>query len=204
MNVHTICDSIKPLVDKYKDEEYIEMELRLGKFNGTFFDTNVGKQTYDKYLAGLYKYTGWESISNVTSEVYHREEDKTRLTIEEKTGDETLVKKERVHVEDFKQVENAPFDIRFGISRETPIEENGNSTFDSKKIKNRTSFVRKNLSIDMTVSTGTVDDMDAEESTVFQVEFEIIDPRKVKDMDTLFNMVHKVKDFFNMLDNYIC
>ena len=204
MNVHTICDSIKPLVDKYKDEEYIEMELRLGKFNGTFFDTNVGKQTYDKYLAGLYKYTGRESISNVTSEVYHREEDKTRLTIEEKTGDETLVKKERVHVEDFKQVENAPFDIRFGISRETPIEDNGNSTFDSKKIKNRTSFVRKNLSIDMTVSTGTVDDMDAEESTVFQVEFEIIDPRKVKDMDTLFNMVHKVKDFFNMLDNYIC
>jgi hypothetical protein len=56
----------------------------------------------------------------------------------------------------------------------------------------------------MTVSTGTVDDMDAEESTVFQVEFEIIDPRKVNDNDTLFNITHKVKDFFNMLDSYIC
>jgi hypothetical protein len=204
MNVHAICDSIKPLVDKYKDEEYIEMELRLGKYNGTFFDTNVGKDTFDKYLAGLYKYTGWESINAATTEVYHRAEDKTRLTIDDKSGEETFIKKERVRVEDFKQVENAPFDIRFGISRETPIEDNGNSTFDSKKVRHRTSFIRKNLSIDMTVSTGTVDDMDAEESTVFQVEFEIIDPRKVNDNDTLFNITHKVKDFFNMLDSYIC
>ena len=204
MNVHAICDAVKPLVDKYKDEEYIEMELRLGKFNGTFFDTNVGKETFDKYLAGLYKYNGWESVNNITTEVYHREEDKTRLTIDEKSGDETFIKKERIRVDDFKKVENAPFDIRFGISKETPIEDDGNSTFNSKKIKNRTSFVRKNLSIDMTVCQGTVEDMDSEEYTVYQVEFEIIDPRKVDDIDTLFNIIHKLKDFFNMLDNYIC
>jgi len=204
MNVHEICDVIKPLFDKYQNEEYIEMEFRVGKFNGTFFDTNVGEKNYKSILDGLYKYNGWESINSGTSEVYFRSEDKTRLTIDESTGDETIVRKESVHKEDFKQSGEIPYDIRFGISRETPIEDDGNSTFTSKKIKHRTSFIRKNLSIDMTVCTGTMEDMDSEESTVYQIEFEIIDPRKVENLDTLFNIIHKIKNLFNILDTYIC
>jgi hypothetical protein len=136
--------------------------------------------------------------------VYFRSEDKTRLTIDESTGDETIVRKESVRKEDFKQSGEIPYDIRFGISRETPIEDDGNSTFTSKKIKHRTSFIRKNLSIDMTVCTGTMEDMDSEESTVYQIEFEIIDPRKVENLDTLFNIIHKIKNSFNILDTYIC
>lgn len=204
MNVHKICDVVKPLFDKYQNEEYIEMEFRVGKFNGTFFDTNVGEKNYKTILDGLYKYNGWESINSGTSEVYFRSEDKTRLTIDESTGDETIVRKESVHKEDFKQSGEIPYDIRFGISRETPIEDDGNSTFTSKKIKHRTSFIRKNLSIDMTVCTGTMEDMDSEESTVYQIEFEIIDPRKVENLDTLFNIIHKIKNLFNILDTYIC
>ena len=61
-----------------------------------------------------------------------------------------------------------------------------------------------NLSIDMTVCQGTSEDMDSEEFTVFQIEFEIIDPRKVTDIDTLFNIIHKIKDLFNILGTYIC
>jgi hypothetical protein len=204
MNVHKICDAVKPLLDKYQNEEYIEMEFRVGKFNGTFFDTNVGEKNYKSILDGLYKYNGWESINSGTSEVYFRSEDKTRLTIDESTGDETIVRKESVHKEDFKQSGEIPYDIRFGISRETPIEDDGNSTFTSKKIKHRTSFIRKNLSIDMTVCTGTMEDMDSEESTVYQIEFEIIDPRKVDNLDALFNIIHKIKNLFNILDTYIC
>ena len=204
MNVHKICDVVKLLFDKYQNEEYIEMEFRVGKFNGTFFDTNVGEKNYKSILDGLYKYNGWESINSGTSEVYFRSEDKTRLTIDESTGDETIVRKESVHKEDFKQSGEIPYDIRFGISRETPIEDDGNSTFTSKKIKHRTSFIRKNLSIDMTVCTGTMEDMDSEESTVYQIEFEIIDPRKVENLDTLFNIIHKIKNLFNILDTYIC
>ena len=65
------------------------------------------------------------------------------------------------------------------------------------------SFIRKNLSIDMTICDGEVEDMDAEDSKVYQVEFEIIDPKKVEDIDTLFKIIHKINDFFNM-SNYIC
>lgn len=56
----------------------------------------------------------------------------------------------------------------------------------------------------MTVCTGTMEDMDSEESTVYQIEFEIIDPRKVENLDTLFNIIHKIKNLFNILDTYIC
>ena len=36
MDVHKICDVIKPIFDKYQNEEFVEMEFRLGKFNGSF------------------------------------------------------------------------------------------------------------------------------------------------------------------------
>jgi hypothetical protein len=37
MNVHKICDVIEPVFEQNKNEEHIEMEFRLGKYNGTFF-----------------------------------------------------------------------------------------------------------------------------------------------------------------------
>ena len=36
MDVHKLCDEIKPHFDTYKNDKYVEMEFRLGKFNGTF------------------------------------------------------------------------------------------------------------------------------------------------------------------------
>ena len=53
MDVHKICDVIKPIFDKYQNEEFVEMEFRLGKFNGSFFDVDVGIQNYNKILQGL-------------------------------------------------------------------------------------------------------------------------------------------------------
>ena len=67
MDVHKICDVIKPIVDKYKDEENIEMEFRLGRFNGLFFDTNVGSNTYVDIIKGLGEYSGWERIVETKS-----------------------------------------------------------------------------------------------------------------------------------------
>ena len=44
MNVHKVCDTIEPIFNKYKDDEHVEMEMRLGKYNGKFFDTNIVKR----------------------------------------------------------------------------------------------------------------------------------------------------------------
>jgi hypothetical protein len=72
---------------------------------------------------------------------------------------------------------------------------------DMKKTKRRMSFIRKNLSIDMTVVEGDVEDLDTEDPNSYQVELEIIDPSLVKDDNELFNILHKVKDLFNILDS---
>ncbi|QOR60202.1 hypothetical protein [Bathycoccus sp. RCC716 virus 1] len=199
MNFHKICDTVEPILDKYKNEDYIEMEFRLGKFNGTFFDTNIGEKMYITILNGLNKYTGWDRIVQSETEVFYREKDNLRITIDESTNEETIIKKERVHVEDFKQLEGTPFDIRFSVCKEIPMEHDYESEMDGKKTKTRTSYIRKNVSIDVTSISGNTQDMDSEDPFTYQVEFEIMKPQNVEDKDTLFNIIHKIKDLFNIL-----
>ena len=200
MNVHKVCDIIEPIFNKYKDDEHVEMEMRLGKYNGKFFDTNIGEKMYISLMKGLNKYDGWERIEKSQTEVFYREKDNLRITIDESTNEETVIRKERVHVEDFKQLEGTPFDIRFCVSKELPIEHDYDSEMDCKKTKTRTSYIRKNLSIDMTSIIGGAQDMDSEDPFTYQVEFEIIKPENVEDKDTLFNIIHKIKDVFNILE----
>ena len=198
MNVHKVCDTIEPIFNKYKDDEHVEMEMRLGKYNGKFFDTNIGEKMYISLMKGLNKYDGWERIETSQTEVFYREKDNLRITIDESTNEETVIRKERVHVEDFKQLEGTPFDIRFCVSKELPIEHDYDSEMDCKKTKTRTSYIRKNLSIDMTSIIGGAQDMDSEDPFTYQVEFEIIKPENVEDKDTLFNIIHKIKDLSNI------
>jgi len=200
MNVHKICDIIEPILNKFKDEEYIEMEFRLGKYNGTFFDTNIGEKMYIDFMKGLNKYTGWERIETSQSDVFYREKDNLRITIDESTNEETIVRKERVHIEDFKQLKDTPFDIRFCVSKEITQEHDYESEMDCKKTKTRTSYIRKNVSIDMTSVSGGAQDMDSEDPYTYQIEFEIMKPQNVEDKDTLFNIIHKIKDLFNILE----
>ena len=44
-DIKAIVEKLLPVFDSHKDEEHIEVEMRLGKYNGSFFDTNVGKIT---------------------------------------------------------------------------------------------------------------------------------------------------------------
>lgn len=197
MDVKAIFHKVKPLFEKYKNDEHIEFEIRVGKFNTGAFDTDVGAQGFNTILDGLRKYDGWERVVNTTEEVFYRESDNLRISIDENTSEEKIVKKTRVHNEDFKKLGNAPYDIRFGISVETPVDDY-EGEMDKRKTKRRLSFIRKNLSIDVTAVTGDVEDMDTEDPNVYQIEMEIIDPKLVKDDNELFNILHKVKDVFNI------
>ena len=200
MDVRTLFESIKPLFEQHKNDEHVEFEFRLGKFNCGTFDTDVGKQRFELVLDGLRQYAGWERIVSINEEVFYRESDNLRISIDSTTGDEKIVKKERVHNEDFDKLRGAPYDVRFGISKETPVEDY-EGEMDKKKNKYRLSFIRKNLSIDMTIINGDVEDMDTEDPNRYQIEFEIIDPKLVTDDNTLFNIVHKINDVFNILDS---
>jgi hypothetical protein len=62
MDVQSIANHVLPIFEAHKNEGNIEVEIRLGKHNGSLFDTNVGKDTWKRVLKGLKKYNGWESV----------------------------------------------------------------------------------------------------------------------------------------------
>ena len=185
-----LFDKVKPLVEANKSKKHVEIEMRLGKMNGKIFDTNVGEEIFSKVLRALKKYQQWESVKESVSTVYYR--GPTRMTIDEETEETTCVTKEKIRVVDH-NLDGKPLDVRFAVSLEKPASHDEEEVMDHVRHKKRTSFLRKNLRIDMTVVTGDPDDLDDESEATYEIELEIVDSKKVIDDDTLYNIVHKVE-----------
>ena len=194
MDIKHITDTILPSFEALKTEENIEVEIRLGKHNGSLFDTNVGKDTWERVLKGLKNYDGWESTDYTESDVYYNDNSNVRITSNEDTGEQTMIQKISVVKEDFKC---DPLDVRMCIAREIPT--SGEYEMDRKRTKMRHSFVRKNLSIDMTISSGDNVDMDSEEESSYQIELEIVKPGDVDSVYKLFNIINKVADMVKIM-----
>jgi hypothetical protein len=192
MDIHTITEQLLPIFDAHKNEENIEVEIRLGRHNGSLFDTNIGKDSWKKILRALEKYDGWEKKETKAVDVFYNDAQGVRITSDQDSGEQECIQKVNVCKRDFCD-SGQPFDVRFCIAREIPT--TGEYEMDRKRSKTRHSFVRKNLSIDMTISTGDNHDPDSEEEATYQVELEIIEPSKV-DSDARF---HKVNDIAKLL-----
>jgi hypothetical protein len=179
---------------EHRNDSHIEFEFRLGKINRKTFDTNIGLEKFNKIRDGLLKYKGWESIKKTSDTVYFK--DSIRLTIDDETEDQVLVTKNKFFKNDYT---HKPLDIRFSIASETPLlDQDSEIEYTDSKQRTRESFIRKNLSIDLTIVTGQVD-IDSEEDKVYQVEFEIIDPKSVCDANDLYNIVYKIQDVLRLL-----
>ena len=189
-----IAEKVLPLFEAHKGEGDIEVEIRLGKHNGSLFDTNVGKDVWKQVLKGLKKYDGWESTKTSTSDVYYNDANNVRITVDEDSGEQTMIQKIAVVKEDFKR---EPLDVRFCIAREIPT--SGEYEMDRKRTKTRHSFVRKNLSIDMTISSGDNADMDSEEEASYQIELEIVKPSGVDSIYKFKNILQKIDDLMKLI-----
>ena len=196
-NTHTILvtmkeffEKVSPIFSKYQNAQHVEFEMRLGKLNRGSFDTNIGQETFEKILRRLRKYNGWEKVAETSDVAYYNGD--IRLIIDDETENSTQVVKKK-----FEKIDHVlggmPLDVRFAVATETPDDREVEEFLSARK-RTRTSFVRKNLSIDMTITSGNPTDMDSEEENMYQIEFEIIDPKKVVDANTLYNIVHKVND----------
>jgi flagellar basal body rod protein FlgB len=189
-----LTERVLPIFEAHKNEEEIEIEIRLGKHNGSLFDTNVGKDTWKRVLAGLKKYDGWESVKTTTADVYYNDANNVRITCDEESGEQTMIQKISVIKEDFKR---DPLDVRFCVAREIPT--SGEYEMDRKRSKTRHSFVRKNLSIDMTISSGDNVDMDSEEEAMYQIEMEIVKPSDVDSIYKFQNILQKIDDLCKLI-----
>ena len=193
-NMNELFEKVGPTFSKFQNEQHIEIELRLGKINRGSFDTNVGQHTFEKVLQGLHKYTGWEKVFKKNDVAYYK--DDIRLVIDEDTDESVQVSKQKLVKIDHTLPEK-PFDIRFSVARETPRNQDVDE-YSSAKKRTRESFVRKNLSIDMTIVSGNPADLDSEEENSYQIEFEIIDPKCVKNNIELFNIIYKIQDVLDL------
>ena len=193
-----IHQQVKPIFDQLKSKPNVEFEFRLGKKNTDMFDTNVGKETFEKLLEGLKKFSVWEKISQENTSVYYKGD--TRMIINDDTDEMTCMKKTKIKKFDV-VLEDQPYDVRFCVSNEIPVESSEDEVMDYMRMKKRTSFVRKNLSIDLTIVTGQPDDLDDEADETYEVELEIIDPKNITSDNQLFNMIFKIQCLLNILDD---
>ena len=188
---------IKPHFSKVKSLPNLEIELRLGKLNGKYFDTNVGEKVFSKILESLYKYSEWEEIKEINSTSYFIGE--KRMDINEDTDERNSFIKKRLTKIDH-VIPGQPLDVRFSTAQELPIDElDCDQEMDSMRCKQRKSFIRKNLSIDMTIVSKEPDDPDDESENFYEIELEIIDPQKVKNDKEFYNLIYKVQCILNTL-----
>ena len=188
-------DKWEPIIMDLLSTPNLEIEMRIGRPSPRGFDTDVGKETFEKVLRALGKYNGWESTKHTNSTVYYFPGGK-RLTVDDETDDQVGHIKKRVKVDDF-QLEGKQFDVRLGLSTEEPFEYDGEEESTEQKTKERWSFVRKNLSIDLSIVKGTPDDKDSDRDTTYQIELEIMNLSDIGTNIRLFNMFYKVFDILS-------
>jgi len=189
----------EPHFHKYHKNPHVEIEFRLGKRSNGFFDTNVGEEAFGQCKRALDKYKHWESVTEKEYEIYST--NTGRRTIIDQDDNRTHEYKKKIEKVDFSQ-HSFPFDIRMGISQELPIppdELNEEDVFDDVKNKKRYSYLRKGLRIDISIVNGNPDDLDDENDTAYQVEFEIVEPASIVDKNALYNHIYKIKDLFKCL-----
>lgn len=188
---------LKTVFDSYRNVNSVEIEFRFGRMNGSYFDTNIGKENFDYLKAGLDAFDGWEDVNSTHTTLYYN--GKTRLILDEDTGEQEAMVKENVYKHDI-ALENLPLDLRFSVSTETPINDDiSDLVMDGMRVRKRVSYTRKNLRIDLTEVSGDPEDLDSEEVTTYQLEMEIVNPKLVKTDEEFFNIVHKHKNILNLI-----
>ena len=180
------------VIETHRNKENIEIEMRFGRQSGKAFDTNVGEAAFTKVLKALQTYKEWETTRHDVKTVYYFASSK-RLSVDEESDEQIGQVKTRVSVDDV-ELKGHPLDVRLGISTEVPWEYDGEETSTEQKTKERWSFVRKNLSIDMTIVKGTPDDKDSDEDVSYQIELEILRPAEIQNKIELYNLLYKVFD----------
>ncbi len=189
--METFFTQWESLIRKHESTPSVEVEIRFGKMNRGSFDTNVSKETYEKVLRRLKRYDGWESVEETDTSNFYYDGGRRATYDNIKDVMTACVMKKRVIVDDV-SLDNELFDIRLGISTETPCEHDGEEEYTKIRNRKRVSFLRKDLRIDVTAVSGDPDDPDSENEMEYQVELELL--RIPESRNELYNMVYKVFD----------
>jgi hypothetical protein len=193
---HDAIAKLKEYIEKYKDEEYLEIEFRLGYLEDDEFRTDIGQEFFNKINDKLVDSEVWSSISYEKSEDYFY--NGKRLSITEKNPNGTCIKKEKLAIFDFIFC-GTGFDLRVSFSREIPSNNFPIEKAIYKRVKERHSYNYKHLSYDLT--QVTLEDNSVEDH-VFEIELEIkqIDLSKMTSHYLIHDSLLKIKDMVEMCE----
>lgn len=176
------------VVKAYQNKQYIEIEMRFGHMKQGTFETDLGNEMFERIKRRLYKYEGWESVKTTSDDVYYWDDIRSVYSPD---GNVITCKKHKIMKRD---VRGFPLDVRFAVAQEIPATQPNE---DAKRhvSRRRISFIRKNLSIDLTEVIEDPDDIDSEnEKIVYQCELEIIDPMLFRNDAEIENLLYKIND----------
>lgn len=190
-----VCMNLPPLAEcaetvlKNAQTQYAEIEFRLGHKNQDMFDPNVGEDVFKRVKARLDRFTEWEKVVHTDDEVYYWPT-QIRYVYNESAQTSVCIRKDKVSVSDVKM---EPLDVRLAVSREVPaVLPKKEAT--RRVVRKRTSYIRKNVSIDLTEVQGNTGDIDDERNNVFQIEIEVISPAAVSSVHDAYTILWKVSD----------
>ena len=193
---------LKPIFARAKalevssEGEKIECEFRFGKCNQNYFDTDVGETKYAILLRALQKYPHWDEVVHKNSTCYYQ--DNLRVEIDDDTEDVTVLDKRTEFCFEYTHLPH--YDVRFSVARETRVQDATiPEVVDFMRHKRRVSFLRKNVSIDLTVVDGNSVDKDDETETRYELEVEIVDLSLVSSEAQLFNTLYKLQCILDVL-----
>ena len=185
----------KPFL-KHRRTPHMEFELRLGKKAPNMFDTNIGKEKWERILKGLQNYKHWEDTKETRSTVYQTGD--YRVVVDDESSEQDVHKKKKLQVIDI-PLKDQPLDVRVSMSTEEPSEIPEDMEFQKIRERKRYSFLRKNLWIELTQWMGQAEDLDDENEIQYQVELEIDDVNKVTDDVLMKNILHKAYNVMELL-----
>lgn len=196
MNASAFIEFVKPHLGKNN----LEIEFRLGKknLNGNFFDTNIGKENYEKLHRRLSRYPAWDSVKQENVSVFYGTRKGLRVIFDEER-DEQIACVTKHNLGNLDQVlRDQQLDVRLSASLENPaVYDNEKDMFTHERKRKRTSFVRKGLSIDLSIVENC--DKDSENPLVYQAELEIVEPMSGINDIKLTNHYQKIFDLLKLV-----
>lgn len=193
---HNAIIILKKYVEKYKNEENIEIEFRLGYLDNDEFKTNISKDFFDKITDQLIDSEVWSSIENDNIEDYFY--NGKRLSISNKNPNGVCIKKEKLAIIDFSFL-GSGFDVRVSFCKEIPSNKFPKDKANYKRIKERSTYNYKHLSYDLT--KVTFEDNTIEDHS-FEVELEIkeINLNHMTSHYLIHDSLLKIKDLIKMCE----
>ncbi len=193
---HEAIVKLKDYVEKYKNEEFLEVEFRLGYIENDEFKPDIGKEFFNKITDNFIDSESWSSIDicNSTDYFYNGK----RLTITDKDKKGVCIKKDKLAIVDF-IFEGSGFDLRVSFSKEIPSNRFPVEKAIYKRIKERTSYNFKNLSFDLTKVTLENNSI---ENHVFEIELETkkLDLTKMTSHYIVHDSLLKIRDMVKMCE----